>query len=368
MSDPQLQMAKQWLERLKALPLAGPFRIMNVCGGHERSITQAGLRALLPPQIDLIPGPGCPVCVCPEEDIHHAIQIALHEPVILAAFGDMLRVPVNVARGEASSLEEARSRGGDVRPLASPMEAVGLARAHPDRRVVFFATGFETTTAPVAAMLAQGVPDNLLVLLAGRLTWPAVAMLLESGTPGFDALVAPGHVASVMGAEEWAFVVEQHGLPAAVAGFTADSLLAAFYSVLRQYGAGRRFLDNCYSEVVRPAGNPTARRQLADVMAVVDARWRGIGIIPASGYAVRPAYAAHDAALVYPQHRDEARRRAGAMPPGCDCAQVVLGRIKPNQCRLYGAACAPRHPVGPCMVSDEGACRIWWSAGVREGA
>lgn len=357
--------ARQWLDRLHALKLPRRIKVMNVCGGHERSIAMTGLRKALPAEVELVPGPGCPVCVCPEESIYQAIQLALTEKVILVAFGDMLRVPVNVRKNEVRSLEQARGAGASIVPIASPREAVRLARENPDRRIVFFAAGFETTTAPVAAMLAEGVPDNLSVLLAGRRTWPAVAMLLAGERPGFDALVAPGHVSTVMGPEEWAFVPEQHGLPAAVAGFTAESLLAALYSVLRQLVEDRCFLDNCYPEVVRAGGNPAARRHLDATMHIVDATWRGIGIIPASGYALRPEFAAHDASRLYPSFDDVMRRRAGEMPPGCDCARVVLGRIYPDQCALYGRACTPRNPIGPCMVSDEGACRIWWASGVR---
>ncbi len=360
--------AGHWLQRIRALDLPPRVRIMNVCGGHERSISMTGLRSALPSNIELIPGPGCPVCICPEEDIFEAIQLALHEDITLVAYGDMLRVPVNAPRSEARSLEEARARGADIRPIASPVEAARIARSDPGRPVVFFAAGFETTTAPTAALLVEGVPDNLFVLLSGRLTWPAVAMLLESGAPGFDALVAPGHVATIMGPEEWGFVVERHGIPAAVAGFTAESLLAAMYSTLRQLLEDRRFLDNCYPEVARPGGNRTAQRQLRQAMTVSDANWRGIGIIPDSGFALNSAYQAHDARREFPSYADTARKRAGEMPPGCDCARVVLGRIYPNECRLYGRACMPRHPIGPCMVSDEGACRIWWSSGVREPA
>jgi hydrogenase expression/formation protein HypD len=357
--------AKQWLQGIRALELPERVRIMNVCGGHERSITMAGLRSALPANIELIPGPGCPVCICPEEDIYEAIQIALNEPVVLLAFGDMLRVPVNVGKKEVRSLEQARAQGANVRPIASPTEAVRIAREHPDTPVVFFAAGFETTTAPVAAMLAEGAPDNLLLLLSGRLTWPAVAMLLESEDPGFDCLVAPGHVATIMGAREWRFVPERFHIPAAVSGFSSDSLLAAFYSVLRQRLERQSFLDNCYAELVREEGNPGARQQLEQVCQVADANWRGIGVIPASGFELRPNYAAHDARRRFPDYRDQARKRAGEMPPGCDCARVVLGKINPTQCRLYGSGCTPRSPVGPCMVSDEGACRIWWAGGAR---
>jgi hydrogenase expression/formation protein HypD len=358
--------ATYWLEQIHALPLGDTVRIMNVCGGHERSITMAGLRSTLPDAIELIPGPGCPVCICPEEDIFEAIQLALHEDIILVAFGDMLRVPVNVPKRDARSLEQARALGADIRPIASPVEAARIAREHPDRAVVFFAAGFETTTAPVAAMLVEGVPDNLFVLLSGRLTWPAVAMLLDSGKPGFDALIAPGHVSTVMGPEEWQFVVDRHHIPAAIAGFTPESLLAAMYSTLRQLIEERRFLDNCYPEVVKPGGNRAARRQLQQAMTVTDANWRGVGIIPASGFSIHKDYAAHDARQQFSSYADDARKRAGEMPPGCDCARVVLGKIYPNECRLFGVACKPRHPIGPCMVSDEGACRIWWSGGVRE--
>ena len=358
--------AREWLERIRALPLPERVRVMNVCGGHERSISMAGLRGALPPQVELIPGPGCPVCVCPEEDVYHAMQIALHDPeVIVVSFGDMLRVPVNLPLKETRSLEQAKAAGGDVRPVASPMEAVEIALQNPGRRVVFFAAGFETTTAPVAAMLAADPPPNLMVLLSGRRTWPAVALLLESEDPGFDALIAPGHVATIMGPEEWQFVVEDHGLPTAVAGFHPESLLAATYSVLRQVVEGKCFLDNCYTEVARPQGNATARRLLEETMEVVDASWRGIGTIPASGYGLKPHLAARDARLHLPDYGAHDRQRAGLMPKGCDCARVVLGKIFPNQCRIYGSACTPRTPIGPCMVSDEGACRIWWSNGIR---
>jgi hydrogenase expression/formation protein HypD len=358
--------AQQWLQAIHALDLPERVKIMNVCGGHERSITLAGLRAALPASIELIPGPGCPVCVCPEEDVFEAIQLALNEDITLLAFGDMLRVPVNVPKQAVRSLEQARAAGADIRPIASPLEAVGIARSLPDHPVIFFAAGFETTTAPVASMLVEGLPENLLLLLSGRLTWPAVAMLLRSGAPGFDALIAPGHVSTVMGTEEWRFVPEQHQLPAAIAGFTSESLLAAMYSTLRQLIEGRCFLDNCYPELVRREGNLTAQRHLQQAMDVVDANWRGVGTIQDSGFSLKAAYAAHDARRHFPGYADDSRKRAGQMPPGCDCAKVVLGKRYPNECRLYGRGCNPRHPIGPCMVSDEGACRIWWAGGIRE--
>ncbi len=358
--------AATWLERIRGLDLPESVGIMNVCGGHERAISMAGLRGALPEQIRLIPGPGCPVCVCPEEDIYAAIQLALRDDVILVAFGDMLRVPANLPKKDPRSLEQARAAGGDVRPVSSPEEVLAIAAAHRNKEVVFFAAGFETTTAPVAGLVAQGLPQNLSVLLSGRLTWPAVALLLDSEAPNFDALVAPGHVSTVMGPEEWEFVAEQHGIPVAVAGFTPESLLAATYSVLRQHLDGKPFLDNCYAQVARTGGNPTARSVLAETMDVVDATWRGIGTIAASGFQLKASLADFNTRERFDIDPDEDRKRAGEMPPGCDCARVVLGKILPNECTLYGRACTPRKPIGPCMVSDEGACRIWWSSGVRE--
>ncbi len=359
------QQARQWLERIHQLPHQGRVKIMNVCGGHERSITMAGLRKALPAFIELIPGPGCPVCICPEEDIYEAIQLALHEDIILLAFGDMLRVPVNVKKTQARTMEQARAMGADIRPIASPTEAIRIADENPDLPVVFFAAGFETTTAPVASMLVQGIPDNLSILLSGRLTWPAIARLLKSSAPGFDALIAPGHVATVMGPEEWQFVVDKHQLPAAVAGFNSESLLAAIYSVIRQLNESRYFLDNCYAQLVKPGGNATAQAQLNKCMDVYDANWRGVGVIPASGFKLNEAYEQYDARKRFSVFLDNSRKRAGEMPPVCDCAKVVMGQIYPDQCRLYGRVCKPSNPIGPCMVSDEGACRIWWSGGVR---
>jgi len=353
--------AKHWLQKIHALNGSKKIKIMNVCGGHERTISSAGIRHVLPDNIELIPGPGCPVCVCPEEDIFLAIQLALDEDIILVTFGDMLRVPVNVAKKEARTLEQARAKGADVRAIASPLEAIKIAEENKQKKIVFFAAGFETTMSPVAAMIVQGLPDNLMLLLSGRLTWPAVAMLLASDDVNFDALIAPGHVSTVMGPEEWSFVVDKYQLPVAIAGFEAESMLAAIYSVLRQKQEQRIFLDNCYQEVVHEGGNLTAKKLLHEAMDIVDSNWRGIGVIKQSGFKLSNLYSKHDARLVFATAHDAQRRRLGEMPAGCDCAKVVLGKIVPTECRLYGAACTPESPIGPCMVSDEGACHIWWN-------
>ena len=356
--------AAEWLDRIRRLPLKEEVRVLNVCGGHERTLAHSGLRRALPPNVKVIPGPGCPVCICPEEDVYDAIQLALTQPIILVAFGDMLRVPVSVAKNQVRSLEQAKAAGADVRPLASPEQALNIARENPSTTVVFFVAGFETTLAPIAAMIQQGVPRNLSFLVSGRLTWPAVAMLLDSEEVGFEALVAPGHVATIMGSDEWQFVV-RHGMPAAIGGFKPETLLAALYSVLRQRMEGRVFLDNCYAETVKPGGNRVARECLAQTMEVVDAKWRGIGTIARSGFQLRPELASLDARQKFDIQIGSRPAARAEMPPGCDCARVILGKVLPSDCYLYGRACTPRTPIGPCMVSDEGACHVWWSAGTR---
>ena len=354
--------AREWLEKIHALQLPGRVRIMHVCGGQERTLTLSGLRSTLPPSVEIVSGPGCPTCVCPEEDIYQAMQLALREQIILASFSDMLRVPLSTPAGVPGSLAEAQAAGADIRPIASPLEARMIAE-EADRPVVLFGASFETNLAPVAAMLLQGVPRNLSLLLTARRSWPAVAKLLQAPEPGFEALIAPGHVAALMGPEEWAFVPQGHGMPAAVAAFTATGLLAATWSVLQQLSEGAARLDNCYQSLVRPGGNAVARAHLQQVFELGDADWRSIGRIEMSGFYLREQWAAHDARRLFSDYRADLQPGQGRPPRGCDCAQVVLGRIYPNQCRLFGQACNLRQPAGPCMVSEEGACRIWIGPG-----
>jgi len=355
------QQARYWLEKIHALDFNEKVKIMNVCGGHERSLSMAGIRGVLPKNIELIPGPGCPVCVCPEEDLYLAIQLAITKDICLVAFGDMLHVPVNAPKNEARSLQQAKAKGADIRAIASPQEAVSIAHAAPQKQIVFFVAGFETTTAPVISMLAEDMPDNLLLLLAARRTWPAVEMLLQSDTCGFDGLIAPGHVATIMGTSEWSAVAKEYHKPVAIAGFDSDSLLAAIYSIIRQLQENHNFLDNCYGSVASLEGNTYAQQLLNYYTDIDSAIWRGIGSIPNSGFELKKEFQQWDAKSHFPAKVDFSRKRLGKMPAGCDCAQVVLGKIYPNECHLYGKACQPRNPVGPCMVSDEGACRIWWT-------
>jgi hydrogenase expression/formation protein HypD len=328
------------------------MRSLNVCGGHERTIAFSGLRTLLPKGVELLPGPGCPVCVCAEEDLRLAITLAL-EGFHVVAFGDMLRVPI---AADVSSLVAARQQGAKVTAIASPLEALKLALANPQEAFVFFAAGFETTMAPIAACIASGLPDNLYFLLAGKRTSPAVYALLQDGLK-IDALIAPGHVAAIVGCGEWRTLAEDRQCPVDLAGFDAASFMQAIDLVLKAKGA---FFANAYAEVVKEEGNCKAQQLLREAFTVTPARWRGIGMIPASGFTLQDAWQKHNARLLLPQ---PFALKSKEMPKGCACAKVLCGKIYPQQCPLYGQPCTPDAPIGPCMVSDEGACHIAWQSG-----
>jgi hydrogenase expression/formation protein HypD len=347
-----VQLLATEIERLA--PPDRRVKIMHVCGSHEHSLSQWGLRSLLPASVELIAGPGCPVCVCPEHEIREAIAIA-EAGALLTTYGDMLRVPT-----AAGSLADAAARGAAVKLVYGAADAAKLAAATPDRQVVFFAVGFETTAAPTAALLAAGPPPNLSVLTAHRLTPPAMSLLLGSGEIKVDALIAPGHVSAIIGAEAWRPMVDQFGLPTVVAGFEPADLLLAVRQILIQVNAGRAELDNVYGRVVRPEGNRRARALLDQVFEVAPSWWRGLGELPATGLVLRDELARFDA-----RRRFGVRLEASAdeMPPGCCCHQVMLGQITPPECGLFASACHPLKPYGPCMVSQEGTCYLWHQYG-----
>lgn len=384
-----IERAAFWLKKIVALPAPdAPVRILNVCGGHERAIAHAGLRTAIPSWLKLIPGPGCPICVCPESDISLAIRIAFEPDTIIVSFGDMLRVPVsqpdnfsalNYSGKEISSissLNHAKAVGADIRPIASPMDALRIAKQNPHKHTVFFAAGFETTMAPVAALALQHLnallPANLSFLISGRRTWPIVKMLLsEKGEASIDGIVAPGHVATIMGADEWQFIPREFGLPAAIAGFSAEGILHACFSILYQQQQHRYCVDNCYPAAVNPEGNLTAQSVLDQCFSVEQALWRGIGMVEQSGFRLKPSFSGIDARVRFNalsdsnqssdqssnQYSDQCNKRE------CRCADIVMARRTPNQCRLFNKSCNPQHPFGPCMVSEEGACQIWWQTG-----
>jgi len=352
MSDsPQALAAK--LAELCASPALAQrkLRFMEVCGTHTMSVYRHGLKKLLPANVELISGPGCPVCVTPAALTAQALAWARQPGVTLVSFGDMLRVPV--AR---DSLLQARAEGCDVRMVISPLEALQIAEQEPRQQVIFFAVGFETTAPLSAATILQAAQQrlkNFSLFSAHRLMPPALRRLLRDG-PHLDGLLLPGHVSAVSGADYFAFVPEELALPAVVAGFEPAEILSALLMLAHQAAARVCRLENAYSGVVRPEPSPTAWAALQQAFLPADAYWRGLGEIAGSGLAIRPAYAAYDAAIRF--GLPEAGLMEIAENPACCCGLVLRGEMKPSACPLFGAVCSPEDPQGACMVSSEGAC------------
>lgn len=336
--------------RLAAFSPGRVLRFMHVCGTHENAIGRFALRSLLPDWLKLIAGPGCPVCVCPPSDIDLAVRAALDHGAVVATFGDVVRVPARV------SLAEARAAGADVRVVYSPADAVRLAETLPDREVVFFALGFETTACTVAAALQAAPPPNFSVVGAHRLIPPAMAFILGLPDVPLDGYLLPGHVMTVMGTGEYEAFAARHGVALSVAGFEPVDVLLGLVQLVEQTVEGRPRLDNAYRRLVRPEGNERARAAIEAVFTPTDARWRGIGTIPGSGLALRPSYRHLDAAVRFGLVPDPTIQD---IQPGCSCHRIMLGQIDPPACALFGSRCTPESPVGPCMVSAEGTCRAW---------
>ena len=353
--DPAL--CKSVLDRLNAT-LTGPLRFMEVCGTHTVAIFRSGLRSLLPKQIVHLSGPGCPVCVTHESEVNAFLDLAEKPGVIIATFGDLMRVPGSRGR----TLKAAQADGARVKVVYSPPDAIKLAAENPDAKVVFLGVGFETTAPGVAASLkmakAQGV-GNYRVLSFHKLVPPALTALLSDAAPepgqGIDAFIMPGHVTAIIGIEPYRPVVERFGKAAAVAGFEPLDILQALLFLAECQRDGVPRLTNLYRRVVRDEGNAKARAVMAEVFTTADALWRGLGLIPGSGLEIGDEYAAFDA------KRDFAIEIKDCPPlPGCKCGEVLKGRLAPNLCPLFGKACTPAKPVGPCMVSTEGSCAAYY--------
>jgi hydrogenase expression/formation protein HypD len=354
--DPAL--AHALVAEIRSLVTTGEVvRVMEVCGGHTHAIYRHGLEELLPPELELVHGPGCPVCVIPMGRIDDAIAIAETDGVTLATFGDMLRVP-----GACGSLLEAKARGADVRMVYSPLDALALAAQEPDRHVCFFAIGFETTAPATAVTLlrarAEATP-NFSVFCNHVLIEPPLRAILE--TPGLrvDAFIGPGHVSTVIGTDAYGFIPEEYGRPVVVSAFEPVDLLQSIAMLLRQRAEGRCEVENQYTRVVRREGNRRAVAAIAETMEPrEDFEWRGLGVLPLSALRVRRALAAFDAERLFtlPGARVED-------PKACRCGDVLTGQIKPWECGVFGTACTPERPLGTCMVSSEGACAAFFSYG-----
>jgi hydrogenase expression/formation protein HypD len=341
----------QDLARRLAGRVTGPATIMEVCGTHTMAAARFGLKSLLPPEVKLISGPGCPVCVTAQSDLDAFLALGTEPHVVLASFGDMLRVP-----GTHTSLEGLRAQGAEVRVVYSPLDAVELARQTPEKHVVFFGVGFETTM-PATALAIQTAAayklDNFSVWCVHKTMPAALKALLASGELRVSGLLCPGHVTTIIGAAAYDFIPAEFGLPCAVTGFEPVDMLLGIESILRQIQEGKATVDNVYTRAVRIPPNPQAWELLAAVFDPADAQWRGLGIIPGSGVRIRQDYTRFDARRRFPQVWE---RLTPPPPSPCRCGEVLRGVLRPVQCSLFAGRCTPAQPLGPCMVSAEGAC------------
>jgi hydrogenase expression/formation protein HypD len=344
-------------ERIRQLTLGmeRPLTFMEVCGTHTMAIYQYGLRTLLPPQVRLISGPGCPVCVTSNEYLDRAIALARLPDVTIATFGDMLRVP-----GSRSSLMEERARGAQIRIVYSPLDAVALAEKNPERRVVFLGVGFETTVPTIAGSIltarARGITNY--VVLTSHKTIPGPMVLLSSDPElTIDGYLCPPHVSAIIGSDAYLPLAEQ-GVPCVVTGFEPADVLQGVEMLVRQVKEGRHQVENQYRRVVSREGNRKAQEIIRQLFVPADAAWRGMGVIPGSGLVIAPEFREYDAAVMIP---------VPVEPPvehsGCRCGEILRGKLSPFDCPLFGGVCTPETPVGACMVSSEGTCAAAYKYG-----
>jgi hydrogenase expression/formation protein HypD len=333
--------------RAVAAPLP-PVTFMEVCGSHTMAICRYGLREVLPANVRLLSGPGCPVCVTEGHYIDQAVALARLPDVTVTTFGDLIRVP-----GSSSSLEKERAAGAAIEVVFSPLQAVELARAHPERRVVFLGIGFETTVPGVALAVrdAAGLGLRNFFVLCGHKVMPPPLRALVAGRTRVDGFLLPGNVSAIIGLQPYGFLAKEFGIACAVAGFEPLDVLEGIHLLLRQVAGHCPTVENQYTRLVRPEGNPAAQRLVAEVFEPFDAVWRGIGMIPGSGLRLRPAFAAHDA-----ERGIEYTTEPTVGKKGCICGEILQGLKQPEDCALFGCVCTPGDPVGACMVSSEGCC------------
>ncbi|MCL2324766.1 MAG: hydrogenase formation protein HypD [Actinomycetia bacterium] len=357
--DPAL--AGKLIERIRGLAakLAAdkPVKLMEVCGTHTMAIAKAGLRSVMPANLILSSGPGCPVCVTANPDIDHAIELAKQPGVILTTFGDMIKVP-----GSWTSLAQTKSEGADVRVVYSPLDALALAALHPAKLVIFVSVGFETTTPIIAASIkraAEAGLENFCVLPANKTVPEALRALAGDPEVGIDALILPGHVSTIIGTAPYEFLAREFNVAGAVTGFEPVDVLFGIEELLRNLlemaEGGKARIQVAYERAVKPQGNPVAVAMMNEVFEPCDVAWRGLGVIPGTGLKLRKEFAPFDATVRLPVTPPESRET-----PGCQCGQVLRGIIAPPACRLFGRACVPEHPIGPCMVSSEGSCAAFY--------
>jgi hydrogenase expression/formation protein HypD len=324
------------------------FKIMHVCGTHEWSITHFGLREMLPKNVRIVAGPGCPVCVTPGNEIDALSELAAGGKAVVTTFGDVVRVP-----GNRLSLSEAKASGGDVRVVYSIADAIKMAKAEKDREFVHFSIGFETTAPMAAVEVIKGVPDNFSIFSSHKLIPPALEFLLASGV-AIDGFICPGHVSTIIGAKAYEGLASSYRKPMVISGFEPLDVMAGVWNIVRQVKEGAFRVDNEYTRAVRHSGNEVALASLAKAFEPCVTNWRGIGRIPGSGMRLRGSYSGADARVKFGMDILE----GDEMPKGCGCGNVLLGTMSPEECPLFDSGCTPEIPVGPCMVSLEGTCAI----------
>jgi hydrogenase expression/formation protein HypD len=348
--------AAQTLTRAIARVVTRPWTIMEVCGGQTHTIVKYGIDSLLPEGVELVHGPGCPVCVTSLEMIDRAHAIASRPDVIFCSFGDMLRVP-----GSRGDLLQLKSQGSDIRVVYSPLDAVNLAAANPDRKVVFFAIGFETTAPPNAMSVwlakRRGI-RNFSVLVSHVLVPPMITAILQAPGNRVQGFLGPGHVCTVMGCGEYGPIAQRYGVPIVITGFEPLDLLEGIYRTLSQLESGRAEVENAYARTVRAAGNAASKRLIDDVFEVCDRKWRGVGLIPKSGYKLSYEYRDHDAERFFEVEAIETEESSL-----CISGQILKGLKKPHHCPAFGTECTPQTPLGATMVSSEGACAAYYAYG-----
>ncbi|MCB9641594.1 MAG: hydrogenase formation protein HypD [Myxococcales bacterium] len=351
-----LQQIEQQLRQL-GHDASHPLKIMEVCGGHTHTIFKFGLEGMLPPSIELVHGPGCPVCVLPVGRLDDAIAIASQPDVIFTTFGDTLRVP-----GSQKSLLQCKAEGADIRTVYSPTDALSLARQHPQKKVVFFGIGFETTAPATALTLLQAREEavsNFSVFCNHITIIPTLEAILADPSLRIDGFLGPGHVTMVIGLEPYTFVCDVHKKPFVISGFEPLDVLQSLVMLLEQFRQGRCFVENQYKRLVQPQGNRVAQQAMQTVFEAREHfEWRGLGSIPHSGLRLREAFSAFDAEKHFAIPAQQV-----ADPKACQCGDVLKGAIKPWQCKVFGTACTPETPIGACMVSSEGACAAYYNYG-----
>jgi hydrogenase expression/formation protein HypD len=343
-------LAKRVVEQINKIAPSYPAKICHVCGTHEWTISHYGLRSLLPESVDVIAGPGCPVCIVPAAEIDEAIKLTLEKNVTIVSFGDLIRVPAS-----EMSLQDAKAQGGDVRVVYSVIDAVKLAEKEPSRDFVFLAVGFETTAPSTAVEVLKKPPRNLSFLVSHRLIPPAMELLLGVGDLHIDGFIAPGHVSTIIGMKPYELFPRAYHMPTVVAGFEPLDVLFAVSMLLQQIKNKEAKLENEYSRAVAWDGNVKAQKIIDQAFDVVAGGWRGLGKVPASALALKNEHSKYDARSKYGVKVSGARD----LLPGCLCHLVMIGKIKPPECSLFMKACTPQSPRGACMVSMEGTCRIW---------